>query len=130
MYIRHAFLCERAVLKNGKIDVTGLIDQVALSALPATIGYEFPLVTGILWKNVVTSQDVTLRLRTPSGDFKDFIVPALSSQYETQIQVTDLRGVELAEAGSYTFEIIVNGEVYGAIEFEAIVVPRFSEAVV
>lgn len=130
MYIRHAFLCEKAIFKNGKIDIAGLTDQITLSALPATIQSEFPLVVGILWKNVAAPQDIILRLHAPSGEVKDFTAPALSSQYETQIQAIDLRGLTLTESGSHTFDILVDGELYGKIEFETVVVPRFSDAVV
>ena len=106
------------------------MDQIILSDLPATIGTEFPLVTGILWKNVATPRDVMLRLRAPSGDLREFSTPALLSQYDTQLQVTHLRGLTLRESGCHTFEVIVDGELCGTLEFDIVVMPRFTETLI
>ncbi|NNM98341.1 MAG: hypothetical protein HKL91_00885 [Candidatus Eremiobacteraeota bacterium] len=92
---------KKTIFTSGKINVTGLMDQIALSALPATIQPEFPLIVGILWKGVATLQEVTLRLRAPSGDVKDFMAPALSSQHDTQFQAIDL-SAEISRGASST----------------------------
>ncbi|MGC8485303.1 MAG: DUF6941 family protein [Candidatus Baltobacteraceae bacterium] len=127
MTLQYIFLCERAILTNGKLNVVGLMEQIALSGVPATIQRGFPLVLAILWKNVATNEAVTLRLCSPSGESRDFTAPPLTAKYETQLQVTDLCGLTLTESGTYTFNALVDGRLYGAVTFEIVVVPSFGE---
>jgi hypothetical protein len=117
MKIDLALLCDAATVDpSGKLNVLGVFDRIHAREFPARHG-RLCLVLRLETRAAdAGDRTAEIRLETPSGedlvrlDGKIHVGPATTDQPSRIPQVLNLDGIVFPEAGTYHFEVAIDGE--------------------
>lgn len=116
MYVSVFVLCNRATLRETRIDLSGVLDDIYTTVMPARVTKEFPIVAASIWKEVLHETAITLRLRM-NDEIVVYQAPSLTRHFESQLHVVDLTSLVLEKIGEHVLEIVAEETIMGTIKF-------------
>jgi hypothetical protein len=95
--------CTRWNLDDDSFEIADEFDSISVSTFPFEISRAIPMYAIVFWEGRIVECKPKLTIETPAMQVLSVRLPALKSNFISQVEVNSLVGFWLPEAGPYRF---------------------------